>query len=40
MYIFNNQFLDASAHKQFGNSVAIHAIQAIAKEIIKLIKGE
>jgi DNA (cytosine-5)-methyltransferase 1 len=29
---------DASAYKQFGNSVAIPAIQATAKEIIKLIQ--
>jgi DNA (cytosine-5)-methyltransferase 1 len=31
---------DASAYKQFGNSVAIPAIQATAKEIIKLIIGK
>jgi DNA (cytosine-5)-methyltransferase 1 len=29
---------DASAYKQFGNSVAVPAIKATAKEIIKLIK--
>ena len=29
---------DASAYKQFGNSVAVPAIQATAKEILKLIK--
>ena len=29
---------DASAYKQFGNSVAIPAIQATAEEIIKRIK--
>jgi DNA (cytosine-5)-methyltransferase 1 len=29
---------DASAYKQFGNSVAVPAIEATAKEIIKLIK--
>ena len=28
---------DASAYKQFGNSVAVPAIKATAKEIIKLI---
>ena len=28
---------DASAYKQFGNSVAVPAIQATAKEILKLI---
>ena len=28
---------DASAYKQFGNSVAVPAIQATAKEIVKLI---
>jgi DNA (cytosine-5)-methyltransferase 1 len=31
---------DASAYKQFGNSVAVPAIQATAKEIIKLIIGK
>jgi DNA (cytosine-5)-methyltransferase 1 len=31
---------DASAYKQFGNSVAVPAIQATAKEIIKLIKSK
>lgn len=30
---------DTSAYKQFGNSVAIPAIQATAKEILKLIKS-
>ncbi len=29
---------DASAYKQFGNSVAVPAIQATAKEILKMIK--
>jgi DNA (cytosine-5)-methyltransferase 1 len=29
---------DASAYKQFGNSVAIPAIQATAKEILKALK--
>jgi DNA (cytosine-5)-methyltransferase 1 len=29
---------DASAYKQFGNSVAVPAIQATAEEILKLIK--
>ena len=28
---------DASAYKQFGNSVAIPAIEATAKEIVKLL---
>ena len=28
---------DASAYKQFGNSVAVPAIQATAKEILKII---
>lgn len=28
---------DSSAYKQFGNSVAVPAIQATAKEILKLI---
>ena len=31
---------DASAYKQFGNSVAVPAIQATAKEILKLIIGK
>ena len=31
---------DASAYKQFGNSVAVPAIQATAKEILKLIKNK
>jgi DNA (cytosine-5)-methyltransferase 1 len=30
---------DASAYKQFGNSVAIPAIEATAKEILKLINN-
>ena len=30
---------DASAYKQFGNSVAVPAIQATAKEILRLIKS-
>jgi DNA (cytosine-5)-methyltransferase 1 len=29
---------DASAYKQFGNSVAVPAIQATANEILKLIQ--
>ncbi|MCL1932584.1 MAG: DNA cytosine methyltransferase [Candidatus Azobacteroides sp.] len=29
---------DASAYKQFGNSVAVPAIQATAKEILKKIQ--
>ena len=29
---------DASAYKQFGNSVAVPAIQATAKQILKSIK--
>ena len=29
---------DASAYKQFGNSVAVPAIQATAKEILKRLK--
>ena len=39
---FPDEFLipvaDASAYKQFGNSVAVPAIQATAKEILKLIE--
>lgn len=31
---------DASAYKQFGNSVAVPAIQATAEKIIELIKGK
>lgn len=31
---------DASAYKQFGNSVAVPAIQATAKEILKLLIGK
>ena len=38
---FPDEFLipvaDASAYKQFGNSVAVPAIQATANEILKLI---
>jgi DNA (cytosine-5)-methyltransferase 1 len=41
---FPDEFLipvaDASAYKQFGNSVAIPAIQATAKEILKLIENK
>ena len=41
---FPDEFLipvaDASAYKQFGNSVAVPAIQATAKEILKLIKNK
>lgn len=36
--IFLIPVADASAYKQFGNSVAVPAIQATAKEIINLIK--
>ena len=40
---FPDEFLipvaDASAYKQFGNSVAVPAIQATAKEILRLIKS-
>lgn len=31
---------DASAYKQFGNSVAVPAIQATAQEIIKILEGK
>jgi DNA (cytosine-5)-methyltransferase 1 len=41
---FPDEFLipvaDASAYKQFGNSVAVPAIQATAKEILKQIKNK
>jgi DNA (cytosine-5)-methyltransferase 1 len=41
---FPDEFLipvaDASAYKQFGNSVAVPAIQATANEILKLIKNK
>jgi DNA (cytosine-5)-methyltransferase 1 len=34
-----NAVSDAQAYKQFGNSVAVPAIQATAYEILKLLKN-
>ncbi|MEK6581017.1 MAG: DNA cytosine methyltransferase [Nitrospirota bacterium] len=37
---FKIEVADAAAYRQFGNSVAVPAIQATAKEIIKLLGGK
>ena len=34
---FDIKVADAQAYKQFGNSVAVPAIQATAKEIVKIL---